>query len=398
MLGCVMESYLDKDGKSIPGGPTYRGVGIVTHMFEFERFSSLWGTASQDEDRHASINKRVMTFQIQFRSSTLGEEAGPAKSGSGSMRIKTYSSSVKLKSNASFKTQLAFNDKVPIDDTCEVGFDAKDVAGSLKKLTGHESDLTDLPEGSAPVMKIFRTRSIGTGCTLISYVDNGDIIVQSLSIDTNCVMLRHAYGIVFNLMTFALEHDKTGLFHFTRARTVFDRPLDLGYAPYTGDNPLKPKTYWRYLGFWFDWNGDEDAGQLHKGSLPSQLTHLVPLWFFEGAKNKGARKALTSMQWKAACWITGAFRTSPTGGTESLAGLPLIHLHLRKLSQRAILRTATFSDTHPLRLLFKGEHAKAAGPMHGAACWASIERQKQKSSPRVLLDELTEEFSPCSAR
>ncbi|KAJ2911670.1 hypothetical protein MD484_g8746, partial [Candolleomyces efflorescens] len=123
------------------------------------------------------------------------------------------------------------------------------------------------------------------------------------------------------------------------------------------------------------------------------------LWFFEGAKNKGALKSLTSMQRKAACWITGAFRTLPTGGTESLAGLPPIHLHLRKLSQRAILRTATLSDTHPLRSLFKGEHAKAATPMLGAACWASTERQKQVhdtiSKSSVLLDELTEEFSSC---
>jgi hypothetical protein len=105
------------------------------------------------------------------------------------------------------------------------------------------------------MMKIFQTRSVGLGCTLILYVDDGDIIVQSADIDTNCIMLQHAYKIVFELMTasgLALEHDKTELFHFTRANSGFDRPLDLGYAPYTGGNPLRPKTYWRYLGFWFD--------------------------------------------------------------------------------------------------------------------------------------------------
>jgi hypothetical protein len=104
-------------------------------------------------------------------------------------------------------------------------------------------------------MKIFRTRSVGLGCTLISYVDDGDIIVQSPNIETNCSMLYHAYVIVYLLFTvsgLALEHDQTKLFHFTRARTRFDCPLDLGYAPYTGETPLQPKTYWRYLGFWFD--------------------------------------------------------------------------------------------------------------------------------------------------
>jgi hypothetical protein len=49
--------------------------------------------------------------------------------------------------------------------------------------------------------KIFRTRSVGLGCTLISYVDDRDIIVQSPDINTNCIMLRHAYKIVFKLMT-----------------------------------------------------------------------------------------------------------------------------------------------------------------------------------------------------
>jgi hypothetical protein len=43
----------------------------------------------------------------------------------------------------------------------------------------------------APVMKIFRTKSVGLGCTLISYVDDRDIIVQSPDIETNCSMLYH---------------------------------------------------------------------------------------------------------------------------------------------------------------------------------------------------------------
>ena len=52
------------------------------------------------------------------------------------------------------------------------------------------------------------------------------------------------------------------------------------------------------------------------------------LWYFEGAKTKGVLKLLTSMQRKAACWITGAFCASPTANVESFAGLPPIGLHL----------------------------------------------------------------------
>ncbi|KAJ2931772.1 hypothetical protein H1R20_g5320, partial [Candolleomyces eurysporus] len=39
----------------------------------------------------------------------------------------------------------------------------------------------------APIMKLFRMKSAGLGCTLILYVDNGDIIVQSPEIDIECM-------------------------------------------------------------------------------------------------------------------------------------------------------------------------------------------------------------------
>ena len=42
---------------------------------------------------------------------------------------------------------------------------------------------------------------------------------------------------------------------------------------------------------------------------------------------EGILQNLTSMQRRAATWITGAFRTSPTGGVQALAGLIPIHLH-----------------------------------------------------------------------
>ncbi|PPQ92618.1 hypothetical protein CVT25_007818, partial [Psilocybe cyanescens] len=55
------------------------------------------------------------------------------------------------------------------------------------------------------------------------------------------------------------------------------------------------------------------------------------------------------MQRSAALWITGAFRTSPTGGVEALAGLPPINLLLRRLSERADYWFATLTPTHPVR-------------------------------------------------
>ncbi|KAJ3489628.1 hypothetical protein NLJ89_g11511 [Agrocybe chaxingu] len=68
------------------------------------------------------------------------------------------------------------------------------------------------------------------------------------------------------------------------------------------------------------------------------------------------------MQRKAALWITGAFRTSPTGALEALAGLIPVHLMLKKLAARAVYRVATLSDTHPLRSMLSSAYVKNVEP------------------------------------
>jgi hypothetical protein len=55
---------------------------------------------------------------------------------------------------------------------------------------------------------------------------------------------------------------------------------------------------------------------------------------------------LTRAQATAARWISGAFRTSPVGGMEILAGLPPIRLHLRKLFDVSILRFQRLPASH----------------------------------------------------
>jgi len=246
----------------------------------------------------------------------------------------------------------------------------------------------------APIMKLFKLRAIRLGSTLLSYVDDGTAVTQSKSIDDNNAVLKQAYAILFVLFAalgLVLEHDKTELFHFDRSHSNHNPPLDLGYAPYTDDRLLTPKTNWRYLGFYFDrkllftehvqYYATKSLSTVQAmGTLGNSARGLPPLekrllyracvlpiamygfrlWFFEGAKNKTAFKILTQMQRKAALWITGAFRTSPTGGTEALAGLIPVHLHLRKLADRANLRIATLSDTHPIQSLLSEDYAKQA--------------------------------------
>ena len=68
------------------------------------------------------------------------------------------------------------------------------------------------------------------------------------------------------------------------------------------------------------------------------------------------------MQRKAALWILGAFRTSPTGGIEALADLIPIHLYLKKLAKRSCLRAAMLLSQHALLSLLSACNSKGAHP------------------------------------
>jgi len=68
------------------------------------------------------------------------------------------------------------------------------------------------------------------------------------------------------------------------------------------------------------------------------------------------------MQCKAALWILGAFRISPTGEIEALPGLISIHLHLKKLVKQFCLRTATLLSQHTLVSLLSAKRSKGAFP------------------------------------
>ncbi|PPQ94597.1 hypothetical protein CVT25_010605 [Psilocybe cyanescens] len=233
------------------------------------------------------------------------------------------------------------------------------------------------------IMRLFELDPLTRGCFLLSYVDDGTLVVQSKSLLNNCEALKRTYGVIFELFKkfgLALEHDKSEVFHFDRSHSKDNPPVDLGYAPYTGVTPLKPKLYWRYLGFYFDRKltftehvryystkalatvkAMKMLGSSTRGLRPVQkrilycacvlpiVTYGFRLWYFAAARCKGALHHLSTMQRNPALWITGAFRTSPTGGVEALAGLPPINLLLRHLSERADYRFATLTPTHPVR-------------------------------------------------
>jgi len=237
----------------------------------------------------------------------------------------------------------------------------------------------------APLLHLFehRAQALNLDTSTLSYVDDGLLVSQGRTYNKTLLELTSSYSIVSDLMAsfgLVMEQDKSEIFHFFRAHNDSNPELDLSAI---GAPILKPKIYWRYLGFYFDrqlsfkehvWFYSTKAlttvkamgmlGNSTRGFLSLQkrllyqacvvpiATYSFRLWYFSGAPTKAQISLLATMQRKAALWILGAFRTSPTGGIEALAGLIPIHLHLKKLAKRSCLRAAMLPSQHTLLSLF----------------------------------------------
>lgn len=68
------------------------------------------------------------------------------------------------------------------------------------------------------------------------------------------------------------------------------------------------------------------------------------------------------MQWRAALWITGTFKTFPSASVKTIAGLILIYLHFRKLNGRCHLQYTSVPHNHTINSLLDPQHAKNVPP------------------------------------
>ena len=140
---------------------------------------------------------------------------------------------------------------------------------------------------------------------------------------------------------------------------------------------------------------------LYRACVLPIATYGHRLWYYNGAPVKGVMKILGSMQRRAAIWITGAFRTSPTGGVQAIAGLLPIHLHIRKLAWRANFRMATLSATHPARSLM-GAKYRGAAEEHPMAISQLTAKQATVVHGSIVdannsLPPLADVFEPCAS-
>ena len=197
-----------------------------------------------------------------------------------------------------------------------------------------------------------------------------------------------SYNILSKLLNkfgLIVEYSKTDIFHFNKSHGVFNPPpLNLSAI---GGPILKPKDSWKYLGFIFDWKLNfhqhigfylnkaistvkcmKLLGNSSRGINPIQK-HLLyrccilpivlygfQLWFYNKAPLSYHMKILGKMQRRAATWILGAFKTSPSEGIEAIAGLIPIKYHLQKLVGRSQLRLAALPANHLIRS-FMNDHS-----------------------------------------
>jgi len=228
-----------------------------------------------------------------------------------------------------------------------------------------------------------RLKNLKIPISIISFVNNGLFISQSKSFDILNSCLYCSYNILTNLLekfSLVVEHSKTEIFHFNRSHGTFNPPpLDLSLL---GGNILQPNDTWKYLEFIFNrkltfhQHVDFYANKListikcmkiisnsNCSINPSQKrllyrSYILPitlygfrLWFYKCALIAYHLKALGKMQRRAAIWILGAFKMSPSFGIEAIAGLMPINLHSQKLGERSQLHTCKLPPSHLIRSL-----------------------------------------------
>ena len=226
-----------------------------------------------------------------------------------------------------------------------------------------------------------RLKNLKIPISILLFVDNGLIIAQDKSLDISNFHLFCSYNVLSKLLDnfgLVIEHAKTEIFHFNRLHGIFNPPsLDL--SPIGGPT-LCPKDTWKYLGFIFDqkltFHQHIDhysnkaismvkcmklLGNLFRGINPLQKRQLYQccilpialysfqLWFYNKALMSYHMKILDKMQRRATIWILEAFKTSPTEGTEVIAGIIPIKFHLQKLARRSQIHSLKLPTNHIIR-------------------------------------------------
>ena len=95
--------------------------------------------------------------------------------------------------------------------------------------------------------------------------------------------------------------------------------------------------------------------------LPIEI-YGFQLWFYNKALLSYHMKILNKMQRRAAIWILGAFKTSPSEGIKAIAGIIPIRFHLQKIARRLQIHSFKLLTNHILRNLMDNSPPLSISP------------------------------------
>ena len=223
------------------------------------------------------------------------------------------------------------------------------------------------------------------------FVDDGLLYAASRSLKQNASRIeRKLQEVTAALACIGLyiEADKTEVIHFPgyvlegAGRRLAELPNKPSITVNDGNNTfvVKPKDCIRYLGFYFssalDWNAHIrfyfnrafstirafkmlgssirglDTLQRHnayQACVLSVLTYGLPLWYAPDGKGVSRHiRLIAKVHSYATRWITGAFRTTPNGAKEMIAGLPPLVNILNQRFHGYRARIVTLPPSHIL--------------------------------------------------
>ena len=193
---------------------------------------------------------------------------------------------------------------------------------------------------------------------------------------------------------------------------------------------IKPKASMRYLGFYLDpkltfrehirFYATKAAstvqalrmlGNSARGLSPTDkrrlyISNVVPvmaygaqLWWHPSWKGKKwIAQQLQKAQTRGARWITGGFRTSPTGSLEMMAGLMPIKHQIDKFMGKAGLRAKMIHDKHPIRAQFPPKSRPVGEGVYKPPMPLTDVKSKDGETPVAhmakIANECTEVFNP----
>ena len=242
---------------------------------------------------------------------------------------------------------------------------------------------------SVAIRRIFPETMPPSTTRCLFYVDDGVIITSSPSLQTNIAVLRIYLLLLLQALSdigLQVEASKTELIHFFAFELSAARKLAISHQPHLDFTwrmvryDIQPSERWRYLGFFFtptlDFSfhvqfytnkafstiracamlgnsvrgiGPRQHAHAYQACVLSVLTYGLPLWYtLWGAGVIRLVKQMERVHSYALGWIIGAFRTSPIGSREMVAGIPPLKIILNMRLQGMTARLLSLGEHHSL--------------------------------------------------